>query len=250
MNSQAVDWIECWLHFKLREYQKRFVDGCINSKRVAALMPRQSGKSTTVAAYVVYRAFTEKDFNILIVSKSLSQSRELFLKIKNFLSKNIVLDDYIKTNTQTEIVLQNLSRIRCLPTGPFGDTILGYTADVLIVDESGVIKDEIVNRVLMPMIIATQGQIIKVGTPRGKNHFYQSCYGENSGYSLFHIDWRTCIEQHQYRIEEIEEARGSMTELEFGCEYEAQFMETTDSYFSQDLIDSAIEDYAMMEGVM
>jgi hypothetical protein len=56
--------------------QSRYI--CINASR-------QSGKSTTTAALALHTALYEPGSLILLVSPSLRQSRELFLKVTTFL---------------------------------------------------------------------------------------------------------------------------------------------------------------------
>lgn len=247
-SDEAIDWIECWLGIKLKNYQKRFVRGCIKNNRIAGLWPRQAGKSTIVAALTLYMSLTINNFSCLIIAPTLTQSSLLFQKIRGFIESKSSLKDFYISISKTSVEFRNGSTIKSLPCGPFGDTIRGHTANFIVIEESGVIKDEIVNSVIMPMVIATRGKVVKIGTPKGKNHFYKSCY-DDSGYHLFHIDWRTAVDEGQYTMKEIQEQMNVMTTLEFAQEYEAKFIETADSFFTEELINSCLDDYRMTEGV-
>lgn len=53
------------------------------------------------------------------------------------------------------------------------DNARGYTADGVIIDECGDVKPEAWYEVLRPMLIDTGGWSWMIGTPKGKNHFFQ-----------------------------------------------------------------------------
>jgi len=247
---EIADFSEAFLEFTPYKYQENFLMACAENKRVTALWPRQSGKSSTVAVLCLYKALTTKEFSIIIVAPTQSQSSELYAKIRKLAESSEYVRGYIKSATQTEITLKNHSRILALPTGPEGVTIRGYTADLIIIEEAGYIKDSIVNEVIIPMIAAKpHGQIIKIGTPKGKNHFYLSCYGKETNYKLFHITWRDVVKEGQYSKEFINEQRSNLSNIEFQTEYEAQFIEDTDAYFKQELLDSCVEEYPMIHNI-
>jgi len=139
-----------YFNFNPYNYQLRFIEACLQYNRVAAKWPRQSGKSTTVAPYVLFRALTDK-ITIIIVAPSQSQSGELYEKIRTLAVSNPMLNTLIKKDTATEMIIGE-SRILSLPSGPEGRTIRGYTADIIIVEAAGQMKDQIVNTVITPMI--------------------------------------------------------------------------------------------------
>ncbi len=228
-------------------YQGEFLTTCAHYKRVVGIWCRQSGKSTCVALYALYKCLTEKNFSIMVVAPTQEQSSEMYSKLRRIAETSDYIRPLIKSSSQTELIFQNDSRIKALPCGPEGVTIRGYTADIVIIEESGYIKDSIVNEVILPMIASDQsfGQVIKIGTPKGKNHFWESCYGKETNYKLFHNDWKVVVGAGQIKQSFIDEQRINLTEMEFQTEYEAKFIEDADSYFKQSLIDSCVEEYEM-----
>lgn len=249
--NQKVSEIELfcltWLNFTPYLYQAKFLRQAVDKKRVAALWCRQTGKSFSVAAYCIYEAVIKSGQQILIVSPTQRQSSELFNKIKNFVHSNPNLNSSADKFTQTEIIFDNGSRIISLPCGDYGESIRGFTADVLIIEESGYVKDSIVSEVLMPMIASTQGKVIQIGTPKGTNHFYEACYGQESPYLFSHITWREAVEVGQYEEDFIDEQRNNLTNLEFRTEYEAKFIPDEDRYFPQPLIDTQTRDLEVVK---
>ena len=112
---EILDFCEFWFGFKPHGYQKLLLLACIKENRIAALWSRQSGKSTTISAFVAYWVLTHPKCNILIFSKAQRQSSELFLKIKGMLEHSPIVREFIKQNTATQIMLKNGSRIVSLP---------------------------------------------------------------------------------------------------------------------------------------
>jgi predicted protein tyrosine phosphatase len=54
------------------------------------------------------------------------------------------------------------------------DNARGYTADVVIVDEAGDVPEYAVKDVIRPMLMDTQGSMWAIGTPRGRNWFWEA----------------------------------------------------------------------------
>ena len=228
-------------------YQSDFLKLCDKYKRVAALWSRQSGKSTCVSLYALYKCLIKSNLSIIIVAPTQAQSSELYVKLRKLAEGKDKIRASLKSSTATELSFDNGSRVKALPCGPEGVTIRGFTADIVILEECGYIKDSIVNEVILPMIAATDGQVIKIGTPKGKNNFWQSCYGKETNYKLSYVPYTLALNQEQYKQEFIDEQKNNLTELEFRTEYEAQFIEDSDSYFKQALIESCIDDYELWD---
>ena len=68
--------------------------------------------------------------------------------------------------TQLQLTLANRSRIIALPSGPEGATIRGYTADLVVADESARIPDPLIAAV-RPMLAVSGGRFIARSTPAG-----------------------------------------------------------------------------------
>lgn len=233
----VVSFMEFFFNFHPHPYQRRFLEACLNSKRIAGKWPRQSGKSTTVANYVLFKAITSK-VSIMIIAPTQSQSGELYKKIRDIAVSNPVIDNLIIKSTETELRFANSSRILSLPCGPDGKTIRGYTADIEILEESGHLKDLIVNTVILPMIASkADGQVIKIGTPWIRNHFYRSCF-EDKNYSVVSIGWREVVSAGQYTQEFIDEQKSQLLDIEFATEYDSEFIDDANSFFPTLLLDN------------
>jgi hypothetical protein len=243
------DFCNFFFEFTPYSYQKEFFDACCESKRVAGIWCRQSGKSESVANYVSFQAIN-KTQTIIIVAPTESQSKELYNKIRNKMTGNPQISKFISKSTETELILNNGSRILSLPSGPRGDTIRGYTADIVIIEEAGIMKDSIVNQVITPMIASKgkKGQLIKIGTPLQMNHFYRSC-NNDKGYKVIKVTWRDCIKEGQYAQEFIDEQKEQCTDIEFLTEYEGEFVTDILTFFPISLIEECSLDYNIINNI-
>ena len=72
------------------------------------------------------------------------------------------------------------------------------TFDIAVLDEAQKISNYTVSERILPMLGATNGKIIKIGTPRSRNHFYDSVEGKGSqdGWTVIRKSWTECAQLH------------------------------------------------------
>jgi hypothetical protein len=109
-------------------------------------------------------------------------------------------------------------------------------------------KDEIVNSVIIPMLASKgdEGQLIKIGTPLIRNHFYRSCY-EDPEFEVINVTWKDCVKAGQYTQSFIDEQQRNSSDIEFKTEYEGEFIDDVMSFFPAALLDNAKSSYPMVE---
>lgn len=182
---------------------------------------------------------------ILIISPTQEQSNLLFQKIRIFAGKLEAVGLKVLTRETTEYLeFDNGSTIKSLPIGAEGKTIRGHTANVIILEEAGFIKDSIINEVVTPMGAAQKDlQIIKIGTPFAKNHFYQSAK-QDSAYTVHAYDYTFPLNAGLMSQEFIDEQKRNLgeTSISFRTEYGAEFLDEADSYYGYELATSCIND--------
>jgi hypothetical protein len=120
-----------------------------------------------------------------------------------------------------------------------GETLRGFTAGDIILEEAGSIKDSIIQSVIMPMGATTDPTIIKIGTPRGKNHFYESAVSKE--YKVHNYDYTYPVRAGLIQQSYIDEQKLLSTEVTFRTEYGAEFIADSDAYFSYELIDNCTD---------
>ncbi len=167
---------------------------------------RQSGKSTVAAALALKTALSKHTApaEVLIVSRTLRQSAELLLKVKDlhrwFRSRGQgkgrrnrgkpwqpkpvrqleeeqthgqEVDELAKVGADSDSVLKlqlnNGSRIISLPGK--ADTFVGFSPDLLIIDEAARVPDD-TYRACRPMLAVSGGRLVCLSTPFGKRGFF------------------------------------------------------------------------------
>jgi hypothetical protein len=146
------------------------------AKRVLLNCSRQSGKSTTTAILALHHAIYYPRSLILMISPSLRQSRELFVKAQSFF-KVLDAQPRLDEDNRLSMALKNGSRVVALPGDP--GTIRGFSAPSLIIeDEAGFVADGLY-RAVRPMLAVSGGRLILLSTPNGKfGHFYEAWEGD------------------------------------------------------------------------
>ena len=178
---------------------------------------RQSGKSTVVAALALAEAAMREGTQVLLVSRSLRQSTELFRIVKRFHSR---FGQYKKERrTAHELSLEGGSRIVCLPCKE--ETIRGFSGiDLLLLDEAARVPDDLY-RAVLPMLATSGGRLICLSTPYGKRGFFWEAWA-NGGDDFERIEVPATM-CPRIPLELLERQRRVMGESWFRQEYFCAF---------------------------
>ena len=214
-------------------YQERLVRD--RSKRIVCCWGRQCGKTSTIAVKAIHFAYSSPNMNVLIASPSLRQSMIMFDRVLGFINDSPILSTGVARKTRTIIHLLNGSRITALPCSE--NLLRGYTADLVICDEAAFMPDDVIVKVVFPMLSATDGSAIFLSTPWGRDHFFYRAFID-SGYSVHYVKSTECP---LIKPEFLEEQRRNMSEEAFRMEYLAEFVEAATCFFPQDLIRSCVD---------
>lgn len=109
------------------------------------------------------------------------------------------------------------------------DSLRGLYLDGVVLDEYGLMPPNIWGEVLRPALADRQGWALFIGTPAGKNQFYDLIYGDNAGWpgAKNHPDWHFAeykASQTGYvEQSELTAARQDMTADEYAQEWECSF---------------------------
>ncbi len=241
LRRDPVVFAEAVLGFRVFPYQAELLR--CQSKRVVACWARQTGKTTAIAIKVIHFGFTNANTTTLIVSRGLRQSMIMFGVIENFVKTHPVLRRSVVKSTRTMIQLTNGSRIVALPCGHDGASLRGYTADLLVMDEAAFMPEDVIASVIFPMLATTNGTAIMLSTPWGRDHIFYRSF-KNPNYWSQHVIAEECP---RISGEFLEEQRRDIGELRYKMEYEAEFVEGENCFFSQDLLRECIEDYDLID---
>jgi phage FluMu gp28-like protein len=132
----------------LLPYQRRFLKNARKHKYAIWNAGRQIGKSFTISYDATDTAISKPKSTIIVVSASerqavellnkVKQHVELFAQVEKHIAKTQFFED-VDTNVH-KVVFPNGSRIISVPANP--DTVRGFTADLLILDEFAFVKHD------------------------------------------------------------------------------------------------------------
>ena len=133
---------------------------------------RQSGKTSVVAVLGLVEALVRPMTRILLLSRSLRQSREMFRLMTHYHEVLGFLS--LKRRTAVELEFKNDSRIVCMPCRE--DTIRGFAhVDILVIDEAARVPDDLY-RAVRPMLAVSGGRLIALSTPYGKRGWFHDAW--------------------------------------------------------------------------
>jgi hypothetical protein len=205
-------------------------------RRVLLNCSRQSGKSTMAALLALHRALYHPGSLVLVLAPALRQSQELFAKIWEFYS---ALGEPLKKYGERRLSLEltNGSRIVSLPGKEA--TIRGYSgASLLLLDEAARVPDELYFSV-RPMLAVSGGRILMLSTPFGRRGAFFEEWTKGTGWERFEVPAPECPRNSSEILEEEMRALGPWW---YAQEYETQFMDTPDQFFSTEVIEGMVSD--------
>lgn len=104
------------------------------------------------------------------------------------------------------------------------DTLRGVGLSYVVMDEYADMKPEVWDIIVQPTLLDVDGDALFIGTPDGKNHFYElykfAAEEKNDEWGAFH--W-TSLDNPILNAEKIEKRRETMSESAFRQEHEASF---------------------------
>jgi len=182
---------------------------------------RRFGKTFLSTAELLHRALRKPDQNVWYVAPTHRAARDICW---DMLTQQIPPEYIAKTNeTMLSINIKNGSTIS-LKGAEKHDNLRGRSLDFVVLDEFADMRPEAWFEVIRPSLSDRQGGALFIGTPKGRNHFYD-LYGKgvdrDDGWRAYQY---TTIEGGNVAPSEIESAKADLDERTFTQEYEAAFV--------------------------
>jgi len=213
--------------------------GLLTSTSLRSLLNccRQSGKSTTTAILALHTSYYSPGSLVLLGSPSFRQSGELFAKVTDF-RKRLDSDLKLEEDNKHSFELKNGSRVVCLPGT--AETIRGFSApDLIIEDESAFVGDDF-NRAVRPMLAVSNGRLILMSTPNGKRgHFHEAWSKGGDEWDRVEVPASKCP---RITPEFLKQERRDLGEYHYRQEYECEFVDSAHQLFRSADIERAITD--------
>ena len=214
------------LNFNLHKKQQLVFNSPARFKVCAA--GRRSGKTFYAAVELFIKGLAEENrFGIKLKGKEIWYVAPTFLQAKDIMW-NMLKDmgqgiiDQAYENTAT-LRLTNGRTIR-LKGSDRPDTLRGVSLAYVVLDEYASMKPEVWDLIISPALADTRGEALFIGTPDGKNHFYDlwksAQTDDDDDWEAFHFN---SLDNPLISADELEKARKKMSSQAYRQEFEASF---------------------------
>jgi hypothetical protein len=123
--------------------------------------------------------------------------------------------------SELRVTLKNAAKIYLLGAEK-ADSLRGMYLDGAVIDEMAQIRPSAISQVILPCLSDRQGWLVNGGTPRGKNHFYDSLRKAQADPLQFSLVLKAS-ESGILPKEELELIRSKMDASDYEQEYECSF---------------------------
>lgn len=194
---------------------------------------RRCGKSRLAAWMLILNALQAERGHVFYVAPTQGQARDIMWGVLEELAHTIIASKHVN-NMQIKLI--NGATIS-LKGADRPDTMRGVSLKFLVMDEYADMKPQVWEEVLRPALADQKGGCLFIGTPKGRNHFYELYkYAEISGdesYKAWHF---TSYDNPLLDPEEIDTAKKSMSSYAFRQEFMASFEALGSEIFKEDWV--------------
>ena len=219
------------LNIELLPWQQEVWNDETRFKIVAA--GRRTGKSRLAAWMLIIRALQPEKGHVFYVAPTQGQARDIMWQTLLELGNPVIVNSHIN-NLQLKLV--NGATIS-LKGADRPETMRGVSLRFLVLDEYADMKPEVFEQILRPALADQKGDALFIGTPMGRNHFYDLYqYGElgdDPPYKTWHF---TSYSNPLLDSEEIDVAKKSMSSYAFRQEFMASFEARGSEMFKEDWV--------------
>lgn len=211
-------------------------------KNITIAAGRRFGKSEMMAISSLHYAITKPDTTQFIIAPTYDQAKIIFDTCIRFLSHSIWIHLINKvTYTPFPKLSLHTGSVIHARSADKPENLRGHKAHRIIIDEAGFIKDDAVSNVIEPMLADYNGALIKIGTPNGRNNFYDSFVRKDELYSSYQFPSWTNPHISQEFIEQKRKEYGESS-IKFRTEYAAEFIDDQNMVFSWKAVQQCISE--------
>lgn len=219
------------LNVELLPWQTKVFEDPTRFKVVAA--GRRTGKSRLAAWMLIINALQSDRGHVFYVAPTQGQARDIMWQTLLELGHDVITGSHIN-NLQLKLV--NGATIT-LKGADRPETMRGVSLKFLVMDEYADMKPDVWEQVLRPALADQKGHAMFIGTPMGRNHFYElykyAEIGDDDTYAGWHF---TSYDNPLLDPDEINIAKKSMSSYAFRQEFMASFEALGSEMFKEDWI--------------
>jgi len=219
------------LKVELLDWQKEVFNDNARFKVIAA--GRRTGKSRLAAWMLIINALQAERGHVFYVAPTQGQARDIMWSTLLELGHPVIAGSHIN-NLQIKLV--NGATIS-LKGADRPETMRGVSLKFLVMDEYADMKPEVWEQILRPALADQKGSALFIGTPMGRNHFYElykyAELGDDEDFKAWHF---TSYDNNIIDPSEIDRAKRSMSSYAFRQEFMASFEAMGSEMFKEDWI--------------
>jgi predicted phage terminase large subunit-like protein len=219
------------VNVELLDWQKKVFNDPTRFKVVAA--GRRTGKSRLAAWMLIINALQAERGHVFYVAPTQGQARDIMWQTLLELGHDVITGSHIN-NLQIKLV--NGATIT-LKGADRPETMRGVSLKFLVMDEYADMKPDVWEQVLRPALADQKGSAMFIGTPMGRNHFYElykyAELGDDETYAAWHF---TSYDNNLLDPDEINIAKKSMSSYAFRQEFMASFEAVGSEMFKEEWV--------------
>ena len=221
--------------FELYDFQKEMVGTFHNNRFTICKLPRQSGKSTTIIAYLLHYVLFNPTVNVAILANKAATARDLLGRLQlayEHLPK--WLQQGVMSWNKGSLELENGSKI--LASSTSASAVRGGSYNIIFLDEFAYVPSNVAEQFfssVYPTISSGKtSKVMIVSTPHGMNMFYKlwvDAEEQRNEYVPIEVHWSEVPGRDEAWKEQTIK---NTSESQFNTEFECEFLGSIDTLIS------------------
>jgi len=222
-------------------------------KRLVISCMTRYGKTFSVAIGVLLYVLFNKNKRILLISPLIAQTKIMRDYIAEFLMTSPLIEkldigvtgpERLKSEVSKQrLTFKNQCSLTILSAEGDATRLMGWGGDLIIIDETGLISDEVWRFRISRMLGDSPDSIlVEIGNPfKRDNHMYE--HWIDPAFKKIHIGAELALKEGRVTQQFLDEQKERLTPFEYGILYDAKFPVTSkDALFSYDDIKACTEE--------
>ena len=212
--------------FKMYDFQESMVDKFHKHRFNIAKLPRQSGKSTIVTAYLLWYVLFNDNVNVAILANKAPTAREMLGRLQlSYENLPKWMQQGILGWNKGSLELENGSKI--LASSTSASAVRGMSFNIIFLDEFAFVPNHIAEQFfasVYPTISSgKKTKVIIISTPHGMNQYYKLWHDAERGannYITTEVHWSQVPGRDaKWKQQTIENTSEAQFRVEFDCEF-------------------------------
>ena len=212
--------------FKMYDFQRNMVKTFHDNRFTICKLPRQSGKSTTIIAYLLHYVLFNPNVNVAILANKSSTARDILGRLQlGYENLPKWLQQGVVSWNKGSLDLENGSSILAASTS--ASAIRGGSYNIIFLDEFAYVPsslaEEFFSSVYPTISSGKSTKVMIVSTPHGMNMFYKlwtDAQSKKNDYVPIEVHWSEVPGRDEvWKEETIRNTSQSQFNSEFECEF-------------------------------